>query len=353
MIRYLNNKEKPLTRPMYRENFPEDSLRFVDYYYQYKTSDNEIIVMDCDTGDGEGKERFQVMIHLNPVKLSFHHILIDVNYIVAVATNQDYRKKGKMAELMKQACRDMYEQHQPFTFLMPANPLVYLSSGFRFFQKYEKSSLLIQENTKGFSSKKREDTVKWKESMLQVHSICDVDITKVVSFVNEERKSRYQLFVHKNEAYYKRLLKEVKSEDGDIVVVMKEADIIGVFPYGMYEEQIEARELVFKEGFDPIGILKKIFAGRKINLNYADLMLRIVDLSCLVKLLRSEEEFCLRVKVKDPWLLQNNGCFEIKADKMQGSITNITEQEAEIELDIWDLGEHLFGKISSSIQEWV
>lgn len=58
-IRYLKEQEKCSTRQMYETIFPEDSQAFVDYYYQWKTKDNDIIVM-------EDKEGYEVMLHLNP-----------------------------------------------------------------------------------------------------------------------------------------------------------------------------------------------------------------------------------------------------------------------------------------------
>ena len=45
-IRYLKQWEKQRTRSMYEMMFPEDSKAFVDYYYQWKIEENEVIVME-------------------------------------------------------------------------------------------------------------------------------------------------------------------------------------------------------------------------------------------------------------------------------------------------------------------
>ena len=77
-VRYLTQKEKQDTRSMYEAAFPEDSQEFVDYYYHWKTRDNEIIVM-------EGTEDFedsilQVMLHLNPYTLCINGKYQTVTY---------------------------------------------------------------------------------------------------------------------------------------------------------------------------------------------------------------------------------------------------------------------------------
>ena len=38
MIRYLDNREKGLTKELWREAFPEDSEDFLDYYEQIRFS---------------------------------------------------------------------------------------------------------------------------------------------------------------------------------------------------------------------------------------------------------------------------------------------------------------------------
>ena len=42
MIKYLNQKEKALIKPLYQEAFFEDSDSFVNYYYEEKLKDNRI-----------------------------------------------------------------------------------------------------------------------------------------------------------------------------------------------------------------------------------------------------------------------------------------------------------------------
>ena len=108
-IRKLETEEKQNTKKLYEEVFSEDSKSFVDYYY----------------------EEIQAMLHLNPYELAVNGSKKDVNYIVAVATRESYRKRGYMAGLLKQALNDMYADGETFTFLMPASESIYLPFDFR------------------------------------------------------------------------------------------------------------------------------------------------------------------------------------------------------------------------------
>ena len=123
-IRKLETEEKQNTKKLYEEVFSEDSKSFVDYYYEEKLKDNQIYAVE---EDGE----IQAMLHLNPYELAVNGSKKDVNYIVAVATRESYRKRGYMAGLLKQALNDMYADGETFSFLMPASESIYLPFDFR------------------------------------------------------------------------------------------------------------------------------------------------------------------------------------------------------------------------------
>ena len=45
-IKYLSPEEKERSRALYEDCFPEDTERFVDYYYKEKCKDNQILVLE-------------------------------------------------------------------------------------------------------------------------------------------------------------------------------------------------------------------------------------------------------------------------------------------------------------------
>ena len=116
--RYLKPEERGLTRKLYHAVFAEDTERFIDYYYQYKIRDNEILVLE-----EEGK--IISMLHLNPYTMIVNGYEFPCNYIVAVATDPDYRHQGCMRALLERALNDMADRKMPFTFLMPASESIY------------------------------------------------------------------------------------------------------------------------------------------------------------------------------------------------------------------------------------
>ncbi len=115
---YLSDLEKKDSRTLYEKVFYEDTKRFVDYYYQYKTKDNEILAL---------KEDGQIvsMLHLNPYTMIVNGYEVESRYIVAVATHPDYRHRGYMRMLLERALRDLSAKKMPFTFLMPASEHIY------------------------------------------------------------------------------------------------------------------------------------------------------------------------------------------------------------------------------------
>jgi predicted acetyltransferase len=124
-MRYLTQGEKENSRRLYECCFPEDSQKFVDYYYQEKCRDNEIAVI-------EENGKIISMVHANPFTVSCCGTQAEVHYIVAVATDPEYRRRGYMRQLMQQVLRDCRNRGEVFSFLMPADPAYYEPLGYRY-----------------------------------------------------------------------------------------------------------------------------------------------------------------------------------------------------------------------------
>lgn len=378
MIRYLEQNEKQRTRVMYEANFSEDSEEFIDYYYEWKMKDNQILVME------EPREGLQVMLHLNPYEFQICGEVVKLNYIVAVTTDASVRKQGKMAEVMKSALLDMAKEHQPFTFLIPANPKVYLSSGFAFVpsETYEVYRCQVaeaaQEQTLQAAEAAREQGlqaakvtqeqslqaaevialggVKWKDAAdIGLREATTEDIPAITAFANDLLGREYHIFPVRTAEYYQRMLEELKSENGALVLLGQHGKLIGSFSYGKEGENIELQEILVHPDYrGQFGeMVKDYFKGCKMNITEMDYMVRILDLRVLGLLLRSEEPFSLKVQVWDDMIETNNGCFEIKADAAGSSISAITPEEAECSMEIAQLTEFLFGKMKLFIREWV
>lgn len=405
MIRYLKQEEKGKTRAMYEANFPEDSQAFVDYYFSEKTKDNQILVM-------EESGQLQVMIHLNPYVFSICGEPVDVNYVVAVATDEAVRKQGRMAQVMKRALQDMAEAHQPFTFLIPANPRVYVSSGFVFVpsEKYDayKKQLAEEAGVKDTdlqaaeikhdvagqnpaeAERKPAVSQKYDAARMILQKAAVQDIPRMAAFSNELLAREYDIFPRRTEGYYQRMMAELVSQNGALVLIEQKKEtkeqncksverkgrLAGILSYSMEkavpgqetekrsdgifcpteeENRIELQEILMmpevRESFTDI--ITEYFGGCPAEITDMNFMVRILDLRVLGLLLRSEEPFSIKVQVQDDIIAANCGCFEIKADQTGSSITAISPEEAECSMDITELTKFLFNKMKLFIREWV
>lgn len=349
MVRYLAEEEKRKTRSMYEEIFDEDSKVFVDYYYKYKTRDNQIIVM-------EENDNLEVMIHLNPFRAYLHGEIVPVNYIVAVATKPSARKQGKMAALMKQALTDMYQAGQPFTFLMPVNPSIYKTAGFRFLP--DTDILNYEAVLKNSGIGNGMDT--YEPVDYNVRAAKKQDAGLLETFTNRTLKESHDLFLYRDSAYFERLLAEVKSENGKIILVGKDEKLIGAFSYGTEDGYAKIKEALFLPHMeDYLGkavvslFPPKEFSLEKVSMQNMRFMVRILDLRILGRMLKSKEPSVLRVQVTDDILVQNNGSYEIRTDLNGSSIRDILPREAEAMMTIGELSEVLFREMKVFLTEWV
>ena len=115
---YLFAERKQQSRNLYERVFSEDTKKFVDYYYSCRIRDNEILAL-------EENGQIVSMLHRNPYQMIVNGYEVRSDYIVAVATHEDYRHRGCMRILLEKALRDMASQGMPFTFLMPASESIY------------------------------------------------------------------------------------------------------------------------------------------------------------------------------------------------------------------------------------
>lgn len=354
-VRYLKQWERPATRPMYEAAFPEDSKEFVDYYYKWKTKDNEIIVMEGAKGSGS----FHVMIQLNPHTLSINGTIMDIPYIVAVATDLRYRRQGKMRQVMGYALQNMQRKGIPFTFLLPADPAYYRGQGFVDFpcQDYLKTGGIC------LTEKCRQEMINKPSADVWRHALFD-DAAVMAAFANQVLASKCGIYIKRDIYYYHRLLEELRAEHGGVLLSGK-GKVQGIIPYSISctdgEVTAEIREFlsdndVSKEEAERICREALRGAGRevdKVKFTVSRMMVRLINLSALVSLLQSEKPILYEVKVADSVIEENNGCFRIEIDSGGGNISQIEEKEARQQMDIAELAEGLFQDVSVYLNEWV
>ena len=217
-LRKLERQEHGKTRKLWEDIFAEDTQEFLDYYYTEKTAENEIYVIEED-------DKIVSMLHLNPYQMRVEDKMYKTHYIVAVATEKNYRKRGYMAKLLNHAMQVMKDRGEPFTFLMPAAQEIYKPFGFE----------VIYEQRKGTVTGKKGD----KECLAFVMAN-ENDCQEIADYANRMLKA-YEVVTWRDAMYYKALLMEQASENGGILLAKENGKIVGVFCYAK-GKHIEVRE---------------------------------------------------------------------------------------------------------------
>ena len=334
-INWLVQEEKNRTRQIWETIFTEDSTKFLDYYYQVKNAENEVVTLEED-----GKE--VSMLHLNPYPMRLGRKNADSHYIVAVATDPDYRHRGYMAELLKASMQRMYEKKEPFTFLMPASEAIYLPFDFRFI--YEQNQAEITGKASG----------KWqfREADLE-------DAGILASLASAILEKSCTVTAIRDEAYYKRQILEQKSENGGIRIAMDGGDPVGMFSYGYEDGSFEImeplanisggwatflKEAVFSLTADEVtpvmcrGLLEE---GRR---KKPIIMARIIHLETLLEALVPVCDFRMEISVFDPILKENNGVFRLTTERGRVLAEKVRDKIESVDaIPVSELTQILFG----------
>ena len=315
---YLPQEEKKETIPLWKACFPEDTDRYLDYYYQEKAKDNRILAKKED-----GK--IITMLHRNPYKIHMRDKLWEADYIVAVATEENHRGRGHMREVLTKALRDMNLEGRPFTFLMPAAEAIYLPFDFRFVWK--KPRLVLKRQA--------------EEILEKVPVSGEADWEKAGQFMEKWLTERSQIYTFRDTAYVRRLLRELESEDGELYFLKGE----GEEPLGLQgltgrekkdQALLYAREGLFEEKEGKTGIMARITALREFLPAFS---------------LNVPESLTLNLEVEDKLIPENEGSFFWSLDE-QGSSVELSQNDREMQAaqriwtlktDIGDLASWLFG----------
>lgn len=311
MIKYLlDNKDE--TRKIWQEVFKEDTENFLDYYYKYKNIDNKLICKFVD-------EKIASMIHLNPYKLCINDKFYKSYYIVAVATLEEHRKKGYMAELLNKSIKDMYKENVPFTFLRPAKKEIYLPFDFEYI--YNHNFLALN-----------------KHNFKEV-PISENNYEEIANFTNEFLKKRYNTFCVRDFNYIKTLHQEVKSENGYIVMLYDNNDFLGYYVYWGVKEKT-TRAIFLDDKFTSIEETKPLVMARIVNLYEFFKNFSLKDLSC--------ENVNLYLNIKDNIIKENNGYFKLNISKNSSlleALPSINKEDLDkvFDINIKDLLSVFFG----------
>ena len=345
-LRVLDPEEHGKTRKLWENVFTEDTKAFLDYYYFIKTRDNRISVVE---EDGE----IVSMLQQNPYRIRVEGKAFPSAYIIAVATQKEYRGRGYMRELLCRALAEMYDQKIPFTFLMPAAEAIYTPYDFRFIydQRIGKiSETALSGKECGFDGQFREqDAGLW-------------DAQEMADFFQENFAGKWQVCTERDAGYYQTMILEQQSERGGVRLLRKDGRIIAMAAYAR-EDGTEIREPLCMDGYEDFLHKMMLHCAGEDNTDrkeirvYADLtdphtekkpviMARIVNLPVFLSALkvpagtRAECSFA----VIDPVLKQNSRIWKLESGAEEEEVHVRETEDSDGVLSIADLTEFVFGR---------
>ena len=378
---FLSDGERQGTREFYESAFPEDSKEFVDFYYQWIVSGNDIFVADQIKGDSYWN---QAMVHINSHMLSINGCHRAAPYFVAVATRPECRRQGIMHGLLEGALQDMYRRSYAFAFLMPADPAYYTGLGFRYFPNQtgpwqaEAMEAGLGEFFRGMS---------WRPAELQ-------DIGRMCPFANRVLGQGFQISIFWDEDYVKRLLAETAAEQGGVLLLEEGNALQAILVYGLGDvtegrKTAEIKDVLLSQELtlamrahlestgasaSVSGRLESAGASAEVRFQRCiqeaacraalpdcaisfppmEMMVRILDLFTFVPLLRSSSPQTLHIEVQDDLIRSNCGPFDITLSPEGNRIGRPWGlPKGREQVDIADLTEILLKDTSVSIHEWV
>jgi len=312
MIRYLEQEEKILTKPLYQEAFFEDSAGFVKYYYSEKIKDNRILA--------DIEESVKSMIMLNPYTISVFNKKYCLDYIVAVATKKEYKRHGYMRRLLDKTLIDMNEIKVPFTYLIPANKDYYLPFDFAFVARKNEYNA---------------DLSDYKKSVISGVKLDIGAAEKILDFINTEISKSNDVYTYRDMHYFDRELKEISSENGFINIYLDGDDIVAYESFW---------------GIEKVELKERIVASDIATREYGkeNIMVRITDVVELLSNFRSNKDIDIIIKINDNIVESQNAYFRVQMGKDFANIGKIPDARDSdfVEFDIADFTAWIFGYIN-------
>lgn len=349
-IRYGNDKDKIKAEYIWKECFT-DSENEIRFYFDELYRKENFLLMD------DGEKEIRASLHENPYEMIMNDEKLSSFYIIAVAVSPQYRGRGYMGELIRYSLRNAREKGHDFVFLSPINTEIYRKYGFGYISSLEKYSISMEAIP--FDRIDRAYEIKKVSNEKNLYA-------DLIEVYNKKMKDNFA-YLKRDEDYYRRALKEMENENGDIYIFYLENKPAGYISLYKREGNIEVRELF---GLDK-KVIESIYAFLKTHKEYYSeliikapinshlnfyihnqtsiekiefpfIMGRIVNVENMLKRLHIED-IELKISVTDKIIEENNGIYEIS---VYGAVSKKDDIESDVEIDIADLNHLIFGYFS-------
>ena len=331
---------------LWRECFG-DTKEYTDFYFSWKVKDNRVVSI-------YKQERLSSMLHLNPYMVKLCKKTERLNYIVGVATRTEDRRQGLMKLLLETTLNQMYEEQMPFTYLMPAAEAIYHPFGFRivYNQAPWKQRLLQAGNRIGRDADSNPAAGSMK--VIRVTEDNEEAMAVLTDFTGQYLSQNYDIYAERSPYYYKRLIREMESGKGGVLLCILEEEPVGYISY-MTDGGLGIAECIYRSEheelfFNTVGsqIVDETIQEPKADEHRTpSIMVRIVDFQAFTENLTAGDDFTLTFKVEDPIIQANNGVYLLTFTK-KGCKTARTQKEPDLVGDIAQLTSLFFGRLSKT-----
>ena len=264
-----------------------DSKQYTEYYF-YEKDTNGIPYLEYED------EKLVSMLFCNPYRLRFCGKTQNAVFIVGVATEPEYRRKGYMRKLLLQAMKDRREAGECFIYLEPAKEEIYLAFGFRgvYYRKSKKTIFPL------FLKDRLKRTVK------PYVKCSEEEKEKVVVFANAWQEKNFDFYVERDRTYYDNLELELNMVHGRIMVGFHKGEVCYICNYWKSIIQTEIREYI-GDYFLP---------GLKEQKKRPAIMVRILNLEKVLNALPKDKRAFImeegeELEVQDGLLEENSGIY--------------------------------------------
>lgn len=285
---------------LYRRCF-DDSEAFVDYYFQYRYTDERTQYLARD-------EQPVAALQLLSYPMIFGGRLCATAYLSAVCTHPDYRHQGLMRDLLARTHQTLAARGVAAAWLIPAKPWLY-----DVYAKQQYATVFYQE-TELISVDQSESETHYK-----VETLTPELESAAFDFFNEQLLKKPYAVLHTEEDF-KVVLGALQLEQGHVLVAFTDNRISGVALATSEGKILELlsdsaaargallREVGLRYGLqtvmcvvEPVSAAKKPFG-----------MLRVISAEKLLKLYAATHFDCsMTIHLRDEELPENNGCYTL------------------------------------------
>ena len=318
MIRYLEEQEKQNIRELYEQCFPEDTKAYTDYFFNQRLKNSYVAV---------NEEKGQIIsgLHLIPKNAIVGKFKSRILYIYGVCTDIVYRNKGYMKNIFAQVLEDMYQDKEPFTYIIPSNEVnadIYHSLGFSYvMDKHEtKPEVHRRKPTHTLISRKAEKS----------------DLVRLSIFAQTYTEKYYDVTLCRDVDYFRKMMELIEVEGGFIEIYIENKVIVG---YRIWLDDEVLEEVLDESIQSTMSWLEP--KGKPY------VMARIVNLKNLVRRMNVYGSGEALINLSDSMIQENNGLHKVSFEKGIMTIDKVKDGEQNnlpvIDLTIGELTSHIFG----------